>query len=312
MFGDTLELLAGAPFWVAVLRIATPLILGTLGVLLCERAGVLNLGIEGIMVAGAFTGWLTVYQGGPLWAGVAAAAATGALFGALHALLTVTLALSQHVAGLGITLLATSLASYAYRVSFPKVDSPPTIQPFATMDWLPLPVLSAQTPLTLLALLLVPAIAWLLYHTPAGLALRMVGENPAAAEGQGLSVAGVRTAAIVAGSALMGVAGAFLTLAAFNAFYFNRVNGRGWVCVALVVFASWRPAKALLGALLFAFFDALQLRLQQSAGGAFGIELPYQAYLMLPYAMAIVALVVVARRAAYPQALMKPYRKGER
>ena len=110
----------------------------------------------------------------------------------------------------------------------------------------------------------------------------------------------------------MGVAGSFLTLAAFNAFYFNMVNGRGWVCVALVVFASWRPGKALLGALLFAFFDALQLRLQQSGDGVFGLALPYQLYLMLPDAMAIVALVLVARRAAYPQALMKPWRKGER
>ena len=215
---ETLDLLAGAPFWIAVLRIATPLILGTLGVLLCERAGVLNLGIEGIMVAGAFTGWLAVYQGAPLWAGVAVAAATGAVFGLLHALLTVSLALSQHVAGLGITLLATSLASYAYRVSFPKVDSPPTIEPFAPMAGLPVPVLNAQTPLTLLALGLVPAIGWLLYRTPAGLALRMVGENPAAAEGQGLSVAGVRDAAIIGGAALMGVAGAFLRLAAVSAF----------------------------------------------------------------------------------------------
>jgi simple sugar transport system permease protein len=295
-----------------VLRIATPLILGTLGVLLCERAGVLNLGIEGIMVAGAFAGWLAVYLGGSLWAGVLAAAAVGAMFGALHALLTVTLSLSQHVAGLGITLLATSLASYAYRVSFPKVDSPPTIQPFDALTWLPLPVLNQLTALTLLALLLVPLLAWVLMRTPLGLALRMVGENPQAAEGQGLSVAGLRTGALMAGSALMGVAGAFLTLAAFNAFYFNMVNGRGWVCVALVVFASWRPGKALLGALLFAFFDALQLRLQQAGGGVLGVELPYQVYLMLPYAMAIVALVLVARRASYPQALMKPYRKGER
>ena len=309
---ETLDLLLAAPFWVAVLRIATPLILGTLGVLLCERAGVLNLGIEGIMVAGAFAGWVAVYQGAGLWTGVLVAALVGAAFGALHAALTVGLGLSQHVAGLGITLLATSLASYAYRVSFPKVDSPPTITPFAPMAALPLPVLNAQTPLTLLALLLVPAIAWGLYRTPLGLAVRMVGENPAAAEGQGLSVAALRSGAIVAGSALMGVAGAFLTLSAFNAFYFNMVNGRGWVCVALVVFASWRPGKALLGALLFAFFDALQLRLQQAGGGAFGIDLPYQVYLMLPYAMAIVALVVMARRAAYPQALMKPYRKGER
>ena len=309
---ETLELMLSAPFWVAVLRIATPLILGTLGVLLCERAGVLNLGIEGIMVAGAFIGWLAVYQGAPLWLGVAAAAAAGAALGLLHGLLTVTLSLSQHVSGLGITLLATSLSSYAYRVSFPKVDKPPTVEPFAPMEWLPVPVLNAQTPLTLLALALVPLTAWVLYRTPLGLAVRMVGENPAAAEGQGLSVTGLRIGAIAAGSALMGVAGAFLTLAAFNAFFFDMVNGRGWVCVALVVFASWRPGKALLGALLFAFFDALQLRLQQAGGGVLGLELPYQVYLMLPYAMAIVALVVVARRAAYPQALMKPYRKGER
>jgi simple sugar transport system permease protein len=309
---ETLDLVLAAPFWVAVLRIATPLILGTLGVLLCERAGVLNLGIEGIMVAGAFAGWLAVYLGAGLWVGVLVAALVGAALGLLHGLLTVVLSLSQHVSGLGITLLATSVASYAYRVSFPKVDSPPTIEPFAPMAWLPVPVLNAQTPLTLLALMLVPAIAYALYRTPLGLAVRMVGENPAAAEGQGLSVAGVRIGAIAVGSALMGIAGSFLTLAAFNAFYFNMVNGRGWVCVALVVFASWRPGKALLGALLFAFFDALQLRLQQAGGGVFGIELPYQFYLMLPYAMAIVALVLVARRAAYPQALMKPYRKGER
>jgi simple sugar transport system permease protein len=311
---ELLDILAAAPFWIAVLRIATPLILGTLGVLLCERAGVLNLGIEGIMVAGAFSGWLAVYGGAPLWVGVGVAALTGAVFGLLHAFLTVGLALSQHVAGLGITLLATSLSYYGYRVSFPKVDTPPTVTPFAPMQWLTdvfgssVDVLAAQTSLTLLALLLVPLIAWLLYRTPAGLAIRMVGENPQAAEGQGVSVAATRTAAIVAGSALMGVAGSFLTLSAFNAFFFNMVNGRGWVCVALVVFASWRPGKALLGALLFAFFDALQLRLQTSGI----VNVPYQVYLMLPYLLSILALVLVARKAAYPQALMKPYRKGER
>ena len=308
---DLFDILANASFWIAVLRIATPLIFGTLGVLLCERAGVLNLGIEGIMVAGAFTGWLAVYGGATLWVGVGVAALTGAVFGLLHAFLTVGLALSQHVAGLGITLLATSLSYYGYRVSFSKVDTPPTITPFAPMHWLDdtgLSILAAQTPMTLLALLLVPLIAWVLLRSPAGLAIRMVGENPQAAEGQGVSVVATRTAAIVAGSALMGVAGSFLTLSAFNAFFFNMVNGRGWVCVALVVFASWRPGKALLGALLFAFFDALQIRLQTS-----GItNLPYQFYLMLPYVLSILALVLVARKAAYPQALMKPYRKGER
>jgi simple sugar transport system permease protein len=304
---DVLALVASADFWSAVLRIATPLILGTLGVLLCERAGVLNLGIEGIMVAGAFTGWLAVYHGASLWTGVAVAAATGAAFGLLHASLTVALALSQHVSGLGITLAATSLSYYAYRVGFPNVSSPPTIEPFAEVAALRIPVLSSQTPLTLAALAAVPVLAWVLYRTPLGLAIRMVGENPAAVEGQGIDVVRLRTGAVVAGSALMGVAGAFLTLSAFNAFYFNMVNGRGWICIALVVFAGWRPGKALTGALLFAFFDALQLRLQQQAGGV-----PYQIYLMLPYLLSIVALIAVARRAAYPQALMKPWRKGER
>jgi simple sugar transport system permease protein len=305
---EILDILGTVPFWEAVLRIATPLILGTLGVLLCERAGVLNLGIEGIMVAGAFGGWFAVYQGASLWGGVLAAAAVGAAFGLLHAALTVGLALSQHVAGLGITMLATALSYFAYRVWFPKVNTPPTIAPFEEMRSLPIPVLSEQTPLTLLALVCVPLLAWFIYRTPAGLALRMVGESPQAAEAQGVPVRLTRTLAVVAGSALMGVAGSFLTLAAFNAFFFNMVNGRGWVCVALVVFASWRPGKALLGALLFATFDALQLRLQQS-GTAF---MPYQLYLMLPYVMAIVALVAVARRAAYPQALMKPFRREER
>ena len=305
---ETIDILANPAFWVAVMRIATPLIFGTLGVLLCERCGVLNLGIEGIMVAGAFTGWLSVYLGAPLWAGVAVAALTGATLGLLHAGLTVVLALSQHVSGLGITLLATALSYYGYRVSFPKVSTPPTITPFAPMDWLGIPVLEQQTPLTLLALLAVPVIAYGLHRTPVGLAVRMVGENPQAAEGQGVPVVAVRTGAIVAGSALMGIAGSFLTLSAFNAFFFNMVNGRGWICVALVVFASWRPGKALLGALLFAFFDALQLRLQQMGDAV----LPYQMYLMLPYVLSIVALVLVARKASYPQALMKPYRKGER
>ncbi|MGN6657719.1 MAG: ABC transporter permease, partial [Achromobacter mucicolens] len=209
---EWMDLMSSSAFWVAVLRLATPLILGTLGVLLCERAGVLNLGIEGIMVAGAFTGWLVVYLGAPLYVGVLAAALAGAVFGLLHAVLTVPLGLSQHVSGLGVTLLATSLSYFAYRVTFPSVSAPPTITPFAEMKFLaaiPLigPVLAGQTPMTLIALAAVPILAWVLNRTPVGLAVRMVGENPAAAEGQGLSVTRLRIGAIVAGSALMGVAG---------------------------------------------------------------------------------------------------------
>ena len=317
MIAEALQLLLSDPFWIAVLRIATPLIIGTLGVLLCERAGVLNLGIEGIMVAGAYTGWLAVYLGAPLWIGVLAAMATGAVFGLLHGILTVPLALSQHVAGLGITLLATSLSYFAYRVTFPKVTTPPTIRPFqavatngmGALDGVPvLSVFAASTPLTWLAFVLVALVAWVLYRTPAGLAIRMVGENPQAAESQGINVTTVRIGTIVAGSALMGLAGSFLTLSAFNAFFFNMINGRGWICVALVVFASWRPGKALLGAILFAVFDAMQLRLQQVPGNI----MPYQLWLMAPYLLSIAALILVARKASYPQALMVPYRRGER
>jgi ABC-type uncharacterized transport system permease subunit len=311
---DALDIVLQASFWAATLRIATPLIFATLGELLCERAGVLNLGIEGIMTLGAMVGWLAVYQGADLWAGVALAALAGMAMGLLLGLFTVPLGLSQHVTGIGVTLLCTSLAYFTYRVLLPNVTTPPRIEPFPTLAGtgladLPIigPVLAQQTVLTLLALAVVPLLAWLLYRTPLGLALRAVGENPAAVEAQGLSVYGLRLGAVMAGSALMAIGGAFLTLSAFNAFFFGMVNGRGWICIALVVFASWRPGKALLGAILFGAFDAFQIRLQQLVGGV----VPYQLFLMLPYLLSILALVLVARHASYPQALMRPYLKGQ-
>lgn len=312
---DALEILFTASFWVAAIRIASPLIFATMGELICERAGVLNLGIEGIMTAGAFAGWFTVYSGGDLWTGVMVAALAGAMFGLLHATLTVPLGLSQHVVGIGVTLLATSLTYFTYRLVLPEVTSPPKIEPFQP---LPIPGLSdipvlgealfSQTPLTYLAFLTVAVVAWVLYRTPLGLAVRAAGENPSAVEAQGISVTGIRMGAVMVGSALMAVGGAFLTMSAFNSFFFQMINGRGWICIALVVFGSWRPGKALLGAILFAAFDAYQVRLQQISGGV----VPYQVFLMMPYALSIVALILVARRATYPKALMIPYQKGER
>lgn len=309
------DILASEGLWGAVLRIATPLIFGTLGALLCERAGVLNLGIEGIMTFGAMIGWLAVYAGADLWTGLLVAAVSGAAFGLLHAILTVPLGLSQHVAGLGITLFASSLAYYIFRLAVPVSGTPPTIVPFQAVRLpfladLPLigPVLAAQTAPTFLAIAAALLLAYGLTRTPLGLAIRLTGENPHAAEAQGIDPIRVRIGAVMAGSALMAVGGAFLTLAAFNSFFPTMVQGRGWVCIALVVFASWRPGRALLGALLFALFDAFQLRLQPLAGGA----VPYQLFLMTPYLLSILALVVVARRARVPQALMQPYRRGER
>ncbi len=312
---DLLDILSSAGLWAAVLRIATPLILGTLGALLCERAGVLNLGIEGIMTFGAMTGWLAVWGGADLWTGLLVAAVSGAVFGVLHSGLTVTLGLSQHVSGLGVTLFASSFSYYVFRLIVPIEGTPPKIERFAPVD---LPALSGlpwigpafftQTAPTYLAIFLALAMVWVLFRTPLGLAIRMAGENPHAAEAQGINPMAVRYGAVIAGSALMAVGGAFLTLSAFDSFIPTMVQGRGWICIALVVFAMWRPGRALLGALLFAFFDAFQLRLQTVLGGA----VPYQIFLMIPYVLSIVALAVMARRARVPQALMQPYRRGER
>lgn len=311
---DAFDILMSASLWAAVLRIATPLIFGVLGALVCERAGVLNLGIEGIMTAGAMVGWLTVYWGGDLWTGMLMAALAGMLIGLLHAALTVPLGLSQHVSGLGITLFASSLSYYLYRLWVEVGDLPPTIIAFKPLT---IPVLSglpfvgevlfSQMAPTYLALLAVAVVAWVLARTPLGLALRMTGENPHAVEAQGLNPLAIRVGAVVAGSGLMALGGAFLTMATFNSFFPSLVQGRGWICIALVIFASWRPGKALLGALLFAFFDAFQLRLQTMVDGV-----PYQLFLMAPFVLSILALVLVARRARVPEALMQPYRRGER
>ena len=312
---DILQIFLSESFWAASLRIASPLIFGVLGALLCERAGVLNLGIEGIFVVGAMTGWMTVWLGAPLPVGVLAAAFAGALFGFLHSVLTVPLGLSQHVSGLGITLFASSLASFAYRTALPQVSSPPRIEPFRALDVpilsdLPFfgPVLFQQTALTWLALILVGVVWWIMDRTPLGVAFKAVGDNPEAVNAQGLSVIRLRMGAVVAGSSLMALGGAFLTMSAFDAFFFGMVNGRGWICIALVIFASWQPGKALIGALLFGMFDALQVRLQTEAGAL----VPPQVFLMMPFILSIIALVIVARRADYPRALLTPWFKGQR
>ena len=313
--GDIVDILLAVSFWVAAVRIATPLIFGTLGELICERAGVLNLGIEGIFTVGAMSGWMAVYQGMGLWGGVLVAVGVGMGFGLIHAGFTVGLGVSQHVTGIGITLLASSAAYFTYRTVLPDVTSPPRIEPFEPiaiplLSDIPLigPALFHQTALTYLAFVSVIVTAWVLYRTPLGLAVRAVGENPAAAEAQGISVVAVRTGAVAVGSGFMALGGAFLTMSAFDAFFFEMVGGRGWICIALVVFATWQPGKALLGAFLFGAFDAFQVRLQQSIGA----NIPYQVFLMLPYLLSILALILVSRRAAYPRALMVPYRKGER
>ena len=315
MIIDFLEILFTTGFWAATIRIACPLIFATLGEVICERAGILNLGIEGIMSIGAMVGWMSVFLGADLYSGIILAALIGGMFGFLHAIFTVYLGASQHVTGIGITMLASSIGFFAFRIILPSSTTPPKIEPFQELH---IPILSEipflgeaffqHTPFTYLAFVAVIFVFWLMNSTAFGLSVKMAGENPMALEAQGINVLLVRTIAVVIGSSLMAIGGAYLTMSAFDAFYFGMINGRGWIAIALVIFASWKPERALLGALLFAGLDAYQVRAQQLVG-AF---IPYQFFLMLPFLLSIVAMVIAAKRTRYPKALLVPFRRGER
>ncbi|MGE5841221.1 MAG: ABC transporter permease [Deltaproteobacteria bacterium] len=298
----------------AMMRMATPIIFATLGEILAERSGVLNLGIEGIMLMGAMTGFLVSISTGSLWFGVLMAALVGMALGLLMAFLSVHLGLSQHVSGLGITLFAAGLAMFIYRLHFGSPTVPPTVKPFqqVVIPWLSeIPVLGPglfkQYALTYIAWLLVPAVSILLYKTTVGLKIRTVGENPIVADTVGVNVTLTRTLCLVAGGAFMGVGGAFLTLAHQNMFLIDVIGGRGWVAIAMVIFGNWDPVKGTLGALIFGCLDGLQLRLQ-----GLGLKLSFHVFLMIPYLLTIVALVSVSRKASVPAGLLKPYRREEK
>ena len=298
----------------ATMRMATPIIFATLGEILSERAGVLNLGIEGIMLMGAMTGFLVTFSSGSIWLGVLAAAGIGMVLGLLMAFLAVYLGLSQHVSGLGITLFATGLAMFIYRLHFGSPTVPPIIEPFKQIT-IPLlsripvigPGLFTQYSLTYIAWLLIPALSILLYKTKIGLKIRTVGENPVVADTVGVNVLLTRTLCLVAGGALMGIGGAFLTLAHQNMFLIDVIGGRGWVAIAMVIFGNWDPVKGACGALIFGFLDGLQLRLQ-----GLGIAISFHLFLMIPYLLTIVALISVSRKASVPAGLLKPYRREEK
>lgn len=300
----------------ATLRVATPLIFATIGEVYTERAGILNLGIEGIMFLGAFVGFAVAFQanaagfGGYLWLGLLAAIFSGILMGLLMGFFSVTLGVNQHVSGLGITLLSIGLSLFGFRLVFGESSVLPRVNPFEQYSIFgDLPVLGPifrQYLLTYIAfILIIPLGWWFLYRTSFGLQLRAVGENPEAADAAGVSVFKTRYLALVIGGALMAVGGAFLSLAQLGAFSPGIIAGRGWVCIALVIFAKWDPIRAMWGALLFGGVFALQLRLQ-----TMGLEqVPFEFFLALPYIVTIIALAIAGRNAAYPGAYLKPYRR---
>lgn len=264
----------------AALTAATPLLLAALGELIAERAGVLDLGVEGLMLVGALAGFAVTLATGSPSLGVLAAAVAGAALAAPFALLVVTLPGNQVAAGLALALLGAGLSAVAGR-GLVGIPLPP------------LPAVMGLDPLVWLGLGLVPALHFVFSYTRMGLVLRAVGENPDSAHALGYPVRSIRWAATLAGGALGGVGGAYLSLAYTPMWTENISAGRGWIAIALVVFAGWQPWRVLLGAWLFGAVTLADLHAQ-----GWGLDIPAPFLSMLPYLATVVALLPAARRAS--------------
>lgn len=289
----------------AMLTIATPLVWAGVGELVVERTGVLNLGIEGTMYLGAFVGFLVAARTGSPWLGLMSAVVGGVLAGALVGLFVVTLGVNQHVSGLGVTLLLIAACEFTFRLLYagerPRLED--KFRPF-----FPGVEVVGQHWLTYVAfLVLVPGAWWLLRATGAGYRIHAVGESFEAADVAGISIARTRYAALMVGGGLMAVGGAFLTLAVLGSFTLDIVSGRGWVAIALVIFARWRVWPVVAGALIFAGVDALQLQLAITT--AFS-GVPGELMLALPYLAVIGALALWGRTVRYPGTYLKAYRRA--
>lgn len=288
-------------------QLATPLIFTALGETIAERSGVLNVGLEGIMLLSGLAGFSAALYTESLWAGVAAGVLTGALLGLLFAFMVVTLRSDQLVTGLALLIGCTGGAMYLYNLQF-HGRGLQQIRPFQIMaipglSKIPFlgPVLFEHNILTYLMLLLVIISAWVLYYTRFGLRLNAVGEEPAAADTMGVKVKSTRYVCIIIGCALAGLGGAYFPLADLGCYANTMVGGRGFIALALVVFGRWNPFLALAGGVLFGVIDSLQIRLQ-----FLGAPLPPQFLIMMPYVLTILVLFIGRGRRA-PSALTQPY-----
>ena len=292
-------LLAG--FLASAVRVSTPLLLAALGETLAERGGVINLGIEGAMLAGALGGALGATAGG-LWLGAVGAAAAGVLLAALFAVVAIVMRADQIITGTAVTLASVGLTGVIYREAYGTAGaglSLPTFPALPIPGLAGLPVvgeaLFAQSAPTYLAWLLVPILWWVLYRTPWGLALRASGESREAALAAGVRVRGLRVAATLAGGMLAGLAGGSLVLAQVGTFTEEMTAGRGYIAIAIVVLGRWHPGWVLGASLLFGAATAMQFLFQ-----AAGLDVPYQLFLMLPYGLALLALAGGMGRARAP------------
>lgn len=307
---DAITLFAG--FLAAAVRVATPLLLAATGETLGERAGVINLGIEGAMLGGALAAALGALQGGP-WVGVLAAALAGAVVAGVFALVAVWAGADQIITGTALTLGAFGLTGALYRQLFGAAGAGLSIP---TLDVIEVPLLHsvpvigpaffAQPAPTYLAMVAVVVLWWVLFRTRWGLALRAVGESPVAARAAGVRVRMTRSVATIVGGALAGLGGASLVLAQVGTFAEKMTAGRGFVAIAIVVLGRWHPIGVAVAALVFGAASALQFVFQ-----AMGLDVPYQLFLMLPYVLTLLALAGVVGRVRAPASLGRPIEGGE-
>lgn len=293
----------------ATIRMATPIALAAVGGMFSERVGVINIGLEGIMLTGAFTGVATSYYTRNPWLGVLASVFSGALIGLLHGFLTVTLKGNQIVSGTGINILAVGVTAFMCEViwgSRGASESVPALNPISIPILKEIPILGdilgTHTPIVYLMFLIIFLSQILLFRTPFGLRLRAVGENPAAADTAGVDVTRIKYMGIILSCMLAGLSGAFLSLGNLNLFASGMSGGRGFIALAAMIFGRWMPYGTFGASILFGFTDALQIRLQ-----SIGL-LPPQIILSIPYIITIIVLAGVVRKST-PPSDYKPYEK---
>jgi ABC-type uncharacterized transport system permease subunit len=304
------------------IRAGTSLLYATVGEIFTERSGILNLGVEGIMIMGAVMGFAGAYHSDNVWAGVLTAMVVGGLLALIHAFLTISLYANQVVSGLVLTIFGTGLANFLGQKMGP--DGAPLVglvgpkfvrQPIPFLSDLPFVGTSLfnQDVLVYILYIVIPLSCFYLYKTRPGLHLRAVGEDPYTSDAMGVNVLGVRYLYTVVGGMLIGLGGAHLSLSYTPGWTEGLTAGRGWIAVALVIFAAWDPARAVIGAILFGGINAVQFRLQ-----AAGTTIPASFLGMMPYVFTIIVLVVItwwesfSRRVGAPAALGQPFVREER
>ena len=290
----------------------TPLLIGTIGEIVCERSGILNLGVEGVMAVGAVTAFIVTHHTGNPWLGLCAAILAGMLVSVIHAFASVTLQSNQVVSGLALTMLGLGIAGLLGK---PYVGKPLAVKinamPIPFLSDIPVigPVLFNQSPFLYLAVLLAIAVWFVLEHTLFGIRVRSTGENPKATETQGVNVSFIRYSSVIIGGAFSAMAGAHLSTSYSKSWIEGMTAGRGWIVIALTIFALWNPMRAIFGAFLFGGIFVLQYLLQP-----LGISPNFLA--MLPYIATLLVLLVGglqdSRRLNAPAMLGEPYRRGER